>query len=367
MKQFINEYINIISNNENNFELNNIIQEEIKKGYTVRKFYDNLIFEQQNGNGYWSYEGNSGVKIQFKPDGTVNVTGGQEVDVTNGSRLTKGQLIKMNDQLRAELQQYKEKKKVADSRTMENARKGFGETVWESLKEGAAIVCDAAIWVLETPTKLVSWPLKELSEALKPDITKYTPANDEVAKIKKALASNARTPNDKEIAEVKKFADFYKTLMDAAPGTVMYENNTKKVWAKNNKGAIVIIDYQIQGWTGASAEQQGQAINQALDDATKNGIKGDGSGLTPQQKVMLQNNPQVQGAVKKLKLRDEKAKGGFFEMIIRWFSKLFGGGGKDDNYEEYTLNQLMDFTPYIKALVKKGTLPPGKYQFEYKG
>jgi hypothetical protein len=96
------------------------------------------------------------------------------------------------------LQQYKEKKKVADSKTMENARKGFGETVWESLKDGAAIVCDAAIWVLETPTKLVSWPLKELASAIKTDnITPYTPEKSEIPKIKKELAANAKTPDEK--------------------------------------------------------------------------------------------------------------------------------------------------------------------------
>jgi hypothetical protein len=137
---------------------------------------------------------------------------------------------------------------------MENAEKGFGEKTWDAMKNGAAVVSDGIVWLLEAPGKLVSWPLKQLSKTLKPEVSKYTPANEEISKIRKALASNSRTPSDKELNELKKFKDFYQTLMDAPPGTIMYENNTKRVWAKNNKGAVVVVDYQIQGWTGASAE-----------------------------------------------------------------------------------------------------------------
>lgn len=367
MNNLINIYLNSISENNLNvikeqLQLNcKLINEEyLSKGYRIRNFNNNIILEEAT----WSFDADDFL-IQVNKDGLVKVNGGTQVEIQNGQQKQTGYVLDKTDELKQQLSYYKDQAKIADQQTAQNVEKGFGEEVWNKIKNGAAVVTNGVVWLLEAPGKLLSWPLKELSAALSSQTEKYTPPSNEQGKIRR-LISKGKALTDAELTKLKNTnSEFYQVLMKAVPGTIMYQPTTKKIYAKNKDNKVVLISYTPSGWAYASQEQQHQAIDAAAKQVKQHGIDQGAVQITAQQAQQMMNNPQVRSAMNGLKLRDKKSQGGFLAMIMAFFNKLFGN--TEEQFEEYTPQQLMDFTPYIKQLVKNGTLKPGKYQFEYKG
>lgn len=365
-------YLNTITNDNNTIfsEKLKSKREQLKKKILLES--KKIICEQVMV--YQSVPGEN-TSIQFNDDGSIKkIEGMRQVDITVDSKPIHAQ-ITTDKQLIHNLQSYKETAKQLSPQQIQKLQEGVGEDNFKQLKQGGALLFNGLTYLIEAPGKILSWGPKQLGKLLSPETNKkyVQPYKAYEAQMHEQLAQKAKEASDAQLQQIEqKNKEFYEALQSAPDGVMLYDRVTKKLYVKH-QGKFKFASYVLPGMAGNP-----QGAKKSMDAATKQALadgkvpEGNGAdNFKSNDGRYIMSNPalkqQFMTGCKKLKLRDKKSQGNFLQMIQKMFAAMFGmGNNEQDNYEEYTDSQRMSFSPFIRKIVKNGTLPPGTYKFEYK-
>lgn len=366
-------YLNSISNiNTRNISF----QEKLKfKKQTIKKKIlkesKNIICESQMV--YQNIPGQT-VEIIMNQNGEiVQIKGAKQVEVTAKGEQVQAQ-VTTDKELIKNLYTHKQQAKQLSPQEAKKLQEGVGSNIFSGLQQGGAMICNGIAYLIEGPGKILSWIPKTLGTLISPQTKQYVqPYKQYQSDMQKTMSEKGKEATQQDLDLVqKKNAEFFKALQEAPDGVILYDKVTKKIYVKH-QGKFKVVPFK---HPGMAFNEQGakKSINAAAKKAAESGVP-EGSGAkalgSPDGRWLL-SNPETakmfNSGCKKLKLRDKKSQGNFLQMIQKLFASMFGMGGNNeqDNYQEYTDSQRMSFSPFIRKIVKNGTLPPGTYKFEYK-
>ena len=350
---------------------NNTIQNKLKsKKKKILAESKSIITEQDV-----VYQNIPGQDVQIIIDQNgkiVEIKGAKQVDVTQKGQQVQAQITD-DPELLKNLGLHKQQAKQLTPDQIKALQQGVGSDTWSSLKQGGAMVCNGFAYLIEGPGKILSWPFKALGTVISPQTKQYMVDKDYQQKAASALQQNGQAASQQQLDTLQsKSPEFLQALQNAPEGTILYDRVTGKCYRKFD-GKFYFVPFRLPGMAGGTMQQNKQAIDKATQQAQANGISGDAgaSAFTSADGRYIMGNPQLRNmftsGCKKLKLKDKKSQGNFLQMISKMFMSMFGMNGEEgEDYQEYSDSQRMSFSPFVRKIVKNGTLPPGTYKFEYK-
>ena len=359
-------------NNDNTIFQNKLISKKQKIKKKILTESKNIVSEQ-----VMVYQGVPGetTSIQLDQNGAITkIEGMKQIDINVNGKPVHAQVTD-DKQLLHNLQTYKETSKPLSPQQVKKLEQGVGEDNFKELKQGGALLFNGLTYLIEAPGKILSWGPKQLGKLLSPQTNKnyVQPYKPYEAQMHKQLVQKGKEVSDQQLKLVQqKNKEFYEALQNAPDGVMLYDRVTKKLYIKH-QGKLKFASYVMPGMAG-NPQGAKKSMDAATQQALADGKVPDGNGAknfeSPDGRFIMSNpalRQQFNAGCKKLKLRDKKSQGNFLQMIQKMFAAMFGmGNNEQDNYEQYTDSQRMSFSPFIRKIVKNGTLPPGIYKFEYK-